>query len=501
MSERLASAIIPYRIRGKDLEVFLVLRSPHLSFLGGYLAFPGGAVEESDTDVPLHSSIPVDDLGRRLLGCAAREFFEETGLLLTSPMRTPLPSNEELSRLRQSLSEREKSQAPLFGPFLADHAMTVDASQLRRAGRLITPRFSTVRFDTTFYLVEVQEEPEILPGELMSGLWRSPGRALDEWRHGKLRIAPPVTAILDILATRGLSGAEQELEAMPPRYEDSGRAILAAPGYELVPLTTPPLPPEIPTNTFLIGAREFILVDPAPRGEKGRRHLFEVIDTRLSAGDRLQAIVLTHHHQDHVGSLDEAARRYGVPVWGHRRTSELLDRKFDRTLSDGDEIALGPGPDGREGWSVRVLFTPGHAQGHIALHDERTASLVAGDLVSTLVSMYVGSPGGNLRDYLASLARVRALSLETLYPSHGRPTHEPTKLIDATIEHRRERAEEVLSLLTDSPREVTAIALEVYRGTNPKLRPMTVRATRATLEYLVGEGRAERRAEDSFVRL
>ena len=507
MPERLAAAIIPYRVRGADLEVFLVLRSPSLSFLGGYLAFPGGAVEESDTDVPLHSRVPGEDknlraMERRLFGCAARELFEETGLLLASPAGTRPPSNEELLGLRESLSLREKNPPPLFGPFLEDHGMSVDLSRLRRAGRLITPRFSTVRFDTTFYFAEVQGEPEleILPGELLSGAWWSPGQVLQEWRHGKFRIAPPVTAILEILVAKGLTGAQEALQAIPPRYEDSGRAILAAPGYDFVPLATPPLPPEIPTNTFLIGAAQFVVVDAAPRREKGRRHLFEVIDTRLSAGDRLQALVLTHHHQDHVGALEEIVARYGVPVWGHPRTAELLDRKFDRLLADGDEIALGPGPDGREGWSLRVLFTPGHAQGHIALYDERTASLVAGDLVSTLVSMYVGSPGGNLRDYFASLARVRALPLETLYPSHGRPSHEPAKLIDDTVQHRGERIEEVYSFLADSPRDVAEIADEVYPDATPKLRPMILRAARAALEHLVGEGRAERHGEDGFVR-
>jgi glyoxylase-like metal-dependent hydrolase (beta-lactamase superfamily II)/8-oxo-dGTP pyrophosphatase MutT (NUDIX family) len=504
MPERLAAAIIPYRIRGAALEVFLVLRSPRLDFLGGYLAFPGGAVDESDADVPLHPSVPVEDgnfkaMERSFYGCAARELFEETGLLVTSPKAGRAPSSEQLLRLRHSLCHREKDPAPLLGPFLVDHGMSIDTSRLRRAARLITPRFSTVRFDTTFYWTEVRGEPEVLPGELVSGAWWSPDQVLEEWRHGKCRIAPPVTAILEILSAKGLDGALQELQAMPPRYEDSGRAIRAAPGYDFVPLATPPLRPEIPTNTFLIGATQFVVVDAAPRREKGRQHLFKVIDTRLAAGDRFQALVLTHHHQDHVGALEEVSGRYGVPVWGHPRTAELLARKFDRLLLDGDEIALGRGPDGREGWSLRALFTPGHAQGHLALYDERTASLVAGDLLSTLVSMYVGSPGGNLQDYFASLARVRALPLQTLYPSHGRPTHEPVKLIEDTIQHRRERIEEVKSLLTDSPRDTTAIALEIYADTARRLRPMIVRATRAALEHLVGEGRAERRGEDSFV--
>jgi ribonuclease/clavin/mitogillin len=500
---RRSAAVILHREGPKGLEVFLVARSPQLRFLGGHLAFPGGAVEKGDGDLPFHPDAAVDAAGRDRVGCGARELFEETGVLLaTDRDGRPAPADVSLAELRSSLSSRGGDVAK-FQTFLRERGLSVDASRFHSTARFITPLFSSVRFDTVFYAVEVREadgEPTVVSGELDSGEWRRPGDALRDWQNGALRIAPPVVDILDALASKPFDRAIEELRAIPPELEASRRAVHAAPGYDLIPLETPPLPPEIPANAFLVGWKRFVLVDPTPRRERGQDHLFAVMDDRIASGDSLAAVVLTHHHPDHVGALDAVVARYRAPVWAHPITGKLLDRKLDRALPDGAEIALGESPDGRAGWSLRAVFTPGHAEGHIALHDERTRSLIAGDLVSTLVSMYVGSPGGNLRQYFASLERVRALEVETLYPSHGTASRDPLKLIDDTLRHRKARIEEMLAALRDEPRETEALAFDVYPDAGGKLRPLIIRTTRAALEYLVEDGRAERCGEDAFRR-
>ncbi|HVR76080.1 MAG TPA: MBL fold metallo-hydrolase [Planctomycetota bacterium] len=496
---RRSAAIILHRHPGPELEVYLVLRCDRLKFLGGHLAFPGGGVERGDEGLPIVPASDPAGLDRDLLGCAARELFEETGILLTARGEGVEAGSPAPDDLRARLPDREAGPEVL-ARFLEERRLFIDASRFRPAGRLITPRFSKVRFDTTFFLVETGEEPEVIAGELVSGRWQRPLDVLRDWRLAKVRVAPPVLSFLEILAAKPLEEALSDLRAFPAEFEGSGRAIHAGPGYDLIPLETPPLPREIPTNTFLIGETSFIVVDPAPRGEKGRAHLFSVIDERLGAGHSLLAVVLTHHHPDHVGALDQVLSRYGAPLWAHERAGRLLSRRIDRALSEGDEILLGAGPDGRDGWSLGVLHTPGHAEDHIALHDERSRSLVAGDLVSTLVSMYVGSPGGSLREYIASLERVKGLGLDTLYPAHGVPSYEPAKLIDATIHHRGERVEQVHARLGPEPRDARSIALEVYPAIDSRLRPLFERTTRAALERLVETGKAVKVGDDVYRR-
>lgn len=495
---RLSSILILHRNGPAGLEVFLGERSAKLQHWPGHWVFPGGCVDPGDEDIPLSECEKLDSFERRLVACAARELFEETGLLVVKPEPSPGLS-PDLELARQEILAAEKP-ARAFREVLERTGLTVDASAFHRVTRLVTPRFSGQRFDASFYLVRAAGEPSIIDGELVRGRWLAPGEALRLWRRGELRLVAPTLEVLDQLAAHGLEGALAHLQLLPADFEGSGRSVRVAPGYELVPLETPPLPPEIPTNSILVGERKFIWVDPAPRLEREQDHLAKVIAARRDRGHELLAIVLTHHHPDHVGMLERARELTRAPLWAHRITGELLETPLDRALEDGARIELGESPAGTPGWALEALFTPGHAEGHLALHDALHRTLVAGDLVSTLVSMYVGSPGGNLRQYLASLERVRELDLDALFPAHGAPSRSPRKLLEDTLRHRRARLEEVHAALGDEPRDPWSIACAVYPDGGGKLRPLTERTMRAALEYLVEDGRAERVGEDTFRR-
>jgi len=497
---RRAAAVALFRRSGEALEVFLAVRSPKLKAFGGYWAFPGGAVEAGDGDLPSRLG-PEAGSDRATAACALREVFEETGLapLASTSSFASGPSAEDLRELRAALVD-ERGASPTLKDFLQARALALDGTKLRRIARFITPGFSATRFDTTYFLLEASGEPEIIAGELITGAWHRPADLLGKWRRGGVRVPPPVLAVLDALASAPLDDALRALGSLPERFEGSGRAIPFAPGYALLPLVTPPLPPEIPTNTILVGATRFLVVDPGPREAGPREHLIAAIEARIGAGDRLEAVFLTHHHPDHVGALDAVVERFRAPVWAHPLAGSLLGRSIDRPIGDGDEIDLGESLDGRAGWRLRAVFTPGHAEDHMALHDDRFGCLIAGDLLSTLVSMYVGSPGGNIARYIASLERIRGLEIETLYPAHGVPSHRARELIDETIEHRRGRIEEVYARLGPEPSETEALARKVYAGAAEPLRPLFLRATRAALEYLVDGGRAEKAGVDSFRR-
>jgi glyoxylase-like metal-dependent hydrolase (beta-lactamase superfamily II) len=114
--------------------------------------------------------------------------------------------------------------------------------------------------------------------------------------------------------------------------------------------------------------------------------------------------------------------------------------------------------------------------------------------------MYVGSPGGHLETYFRSLRRLRGMAAATLFPSHGPPGHDAAALIDKALSHRLERIEEVYKALGPQPLSVQSLAERIYRDADPKLRPFFVRTTRAALNYLQEQGRAESAGEDLFLR-
>jgi glyoxylase-like metal-dependent hydrolase (beta-lactamase superfamily II)/8-oxo-dGTP pyrophosphatase MutT (NUDIX family) len=488
---RSAASLLLWRDRG-GVEVYLVKRAPELKFFGGYHAFPGGAVEEGDAAVPIASASGLDEGERAWLGCAVRELFEECGILLDG-WRGARPSD---GSWRAELASATTAAA--FHRMLRDRSWELDARALRPAARFVTPRFSKLRFDTRFYFVRVDDEPALAGGELVEGAWSRPEEALRAWRRDAICLTPPSIAILDAIARWGIEGAPAKLAEIPAEYEGSGRAIPWSAGYEILPLHAAPLPPELPTNALLVGEERFVVIDPGPEAEPEREHLFAAIERRLAAGHRLEAAVLTHHHPDHVGALAALAARFGCPVWAHAFTGEKLGRRLDRALAEGDWIDLGAAPDGAPGWGLRCLLTPGHAEGHLAFHDERRGALIAGDLVSTAVSMYVGSPGGHLATYLRSLDRLRGLALRILYPSHGNPTLEAAKLIDETIAHRHARLRQVEALLGREPAAVRDLAFRIYKDIDPGFEEFFVRAARAGLEYLAETGRARRVGEDVY---
>jgi len=489
-----STSVILYR-RRPQIEVFLVERSPELEFFGGYLAFAGGRVERADALVPVDGAEGIDPALRAAIGCGLRELFEETGILATRG--GSLPRSDALE-LRDRLLRGDG--ADVFFETLRQRRLVAERGDWIEAGRLITPRFSRIRYDTRFFLLRTDEDPEIRDGELSGGSWRTPTDALAAWHRGECLVTPPALVVLrSLVAHSSLSRATAELRAIEPEFEGSGHAIPWGPGIDLVPLTTPPLPPSIPTTTFIVGHRRVFVIDPAPSDTTGQRHLERVLEARLDRGDRLAAILLSHHHVDHVGALDRVARGFSLPVWAHRRTAELLGRDVEHELGDDEILQLDESPDGRPGWTLRCLFTPGHAEGHLTFHDERYGALIAGDLLSTIVSMYVGSPGGHLATYFASLERIRALPLRTLYPSHGPPTLHARSLIDRTLEHRRERLEQVLRILAEREGSVSEVAERVYGSEiDSRLRPLFERTTRAALEHLAESARAEQIGEDRY---
>jgi glyoxylase-like metal-dependent hydrolase (beta-lactamase superfamily II) len=136
-----------------------------------------------------------------------------------------------------------------------------------------------------------------------------------------------------------------------------------------------------------------------------------------------------------------------------------------------------------------VLETPGHAREHLVFLDERSGALLCGDLVSTLSTIVVDPPEGDMAEYEAQLERVWALAPRTLYPAHGPPAPGARARLAAALAHRREREALVLAALAQGGTlaEITAAA---YADTPAPFHPIAERSCLAILEKLRRLGRA-----------
>lgn len=149
------------------------------------------------------------------------------------------------------------------------------------------------------------------------------------------------------------------------------------------------------------GNGEVLLVDPGDgvaclRWLKERRWI-------------LRGILLTHHHQDHIGGLDDLLSEHRAPVWGPAANT-LQIPALTNPLREGDRVELGD-------LRLRVLELPGHTLGHIAFVDDGNKRLFSGDVLFGLGCGRLFE--GSHEQAFASLGRLKELPDETeVYCTH-----------------------------------------------------------------------------------
>lgn len=221
-------------------------------------------------------------------------------------------------------------------------------------------------------------------------------------------------------------------------------------GSYLVQLTR--FPGFFPINCYLVREDDGLtLIDTG---------LFGSATAILAAAQQLaqpiRRIVLTHAHGDHVGSLDALHKQLpdanvlisardarfltgdmrldpNEPQAKLRGSYQKVTTRPDRLLQDGDQVG-----------SLRVVSTPGHTPGHIALFDPRDGSLIAGDALQTQGGVAVAGsvrwrfPFPALATWhpplaLASVRRLRTLTPTRLAVGHGDVIKQPLTAMDQAI--------------------------------------------------------------------
>lgn len=270
---------------------------------------------------------------------------------------------------------------------------------------------------------------------------------------------------------------------------------------ELFPALTPTLLPATHTNSYALGGREIVLVEPATPYDDERREWIAWARGLAGKGRELKGIVVTHHHPDHVGGAVFLANELGAPLWAHDLTVDRLpeDAKalVGRRLNEGDTFTLdGPRP---ETW--HVLHTPGHAPGHVCLHEPHARTLVVGDMVASVGTILIAPGDGDMQVYLQQLERLATLDGFVALPAHGDPIDDPSALFRKYVAHRLMREAKVLAAVEKAgPNGATATDLvpDAYDDTPAHLWPIAKLSLEMHLEKLVREGKVVENANLTF---
>ena len=509
-----ASSVILVRA---PMMVYMTRRPPSLRFAAGYHVFPGGSVDEQDRDLAAQRPAELAAAGlpqglEAWVAAALRELFEEVGILLAwdrDGRALWMPAGaavhqETLAAARRRLLADEASLPQI----LTDHGWRLAGELLAYMGRWVTPPAAPRRFDTLFFLADVTGgvEPQPSDGEVAQGEWLAPATALEREQAGQILLLRPTRSWLQTL--RECSSAAEAWRRFtdpaarrPDVNEENSpeilHVVLAAQGVWQVPVPSPTLLPATTTNVYLVAhSGEALLIDAGHGGPAGVELVREA--WRRAGCPQVQAILLTHGHQDHSGSVAELAAAFQCPALYHPAGGGPGAAKGDsptagraaavewRPITEGTTI-----PVGRH--QLEVLHTPGHAPDHVCVFARGPGILFSGDNVVGEGSTWVGPPDGDMAVYLESLERMAQLPARVIAPGHGPPLDDPPRRIRALIRRRLDREAQILALVREGPQTVAALTAALYQGTVPhSVMEMARRTVVGHLLKLEREGRVRR---------
>jgi glyoxylase-like metal-dependent hydrolase (beta-lactamase superfamily II) len=332
----------------------------------------------------------------------------------------------------------------------------------------------------------------------------------------------------------------------PPRpVEPLPQACEVVPGIWKI---TVPIPFPLRTvNIYaVIGKDGWAMLDTGLGVLEARTALQEGLERAGLELKNLKTIVLSHHHPDHVGLSGELQEHSGATVYMHSIDATSIQVIWAGTMPDRfkhvsrfflqhglpqtelwftqvepglrQHIIRVPPPeaittveDGAYidlvGERFRVIWTPGHSDGHICLFRERDGVFFAADHVLPRITPNIGlyseyERQNPLDDYLASLAKVESLPASMVLPGHGEPFTDLATRVQEIIHHHEEREEQLLAMLDEQPQNAYQLALQLFRHRvqNNEAMRMGVAEVLSHLEYLRLTGRLQQqRTKDGMI--
>ncbi|MDT7950338.1 MAG: hydroxyacylglutathione hydrolase [Acetobacteraceae bacterium] len=192
------------------------------------------------------------------------------------------------------------------------------------------------------------------------------------------------------------------------------------------------------------------------------------IDAIEKDGGRLDVILITHHHDDHIAGVDAVREKYGATVVGAAADQHRLPR-LDQAVKEGDRVPFGQS-------HFEVIDTPGHTRGHISYFSPDGDVLLCAD---TLFSLGCGRLlEGTAAEMFDSLQKLAKLPDDTLVCCGHEYTQSNARFaVTAEPDNAalRQRAEEVTRLRANGqPTVPTTLAAE--KAENPFMRAASAEA-------------------------
>ncbi len=300
-------------------------------------------------------------------------------------------------------------------------------------------------------------------------------------------------------------------------------------------------------NCYLIEDEPLTLIDSGLKTEEAESALRSGLARLGYVFGDIEQVVITHAHFDHYGLMGTIAAEGDPQVLAHPLEVHDLqnpagyasdDERYDRvekflvksglplrllesilfrhpilnqlrdpvvvthTIENGERIAL-------RTMEFLVIHCPGHSAGMVNLLDLSSRTLFSGDNILKHISPvpllnFPRNPSEprahSLADYLATLQRLKTLSVGAVLPGHGEPIENPRDVIEGIMLHHKARKEKVLRFLDGSPKTAFEVCGHLFPDVDPYQVYLGMSEAVGHLDLLETEGIVKAEETDGTIR-
>lgn len=211
---------------------------------------------------------------------------------------------------------------------------------------------------------------------------------------------------------------------------------------------------------------------------------------------RIDGIVLTHRHGDHVGGAARLQKATGGEITcsaaeGDAIEQELGPGRIGRRVGGGDTLDLG-------GATIEFIPSPGHTLGSLCVFYREEGVLFTGDTVLGSGATTVSPEHGDMALYIESLRKLVGYEARMIGPGHGPIINQPRRKLEGLIEHRLARERQILDLILGGRRTIEELFVALYSELDRRLHGAARSQIRSHLIKLEREGKVAREHGDAY---